>query len=328
MSTTAHRITSYLLLSGILSVGFLIARDISWVGSQTLHTLMEVLATALALFVGILALIRHYTKPSNIFLLVGAGFLGTAFLDGYHALVTSALFDQLFPSPPLSLAPWSWNASRIFLSIFMVLSWLGSVYSSPEGKQRRIAEWKVYWGAGLFTIASFLFFALYPLPRAYYPELVFGRPSEMVAAALFLIALVGYLQRGAWKKSHFEHWLIMSLIVGCMSQALFMSTSYHLYDTMFDTARLLRIMSYLFTLTGLLISMFFLFKQAEEGKEQLSVQNAALQKTTREAEETASQLANQAAQLEKMNELMIGRELRMIELKKRVKELEEGDDAS
>lgn len=103
-------------LFAALFLGYLLMRGSTWEGSTQLHTLMELAATLLALLVGILALVRFYTKKSNTYLFIGAGFLGTSFLDGYHAIVTSSFFDQLFPSPPASLIPWSWNASRMFLT--------------------------------------------------------------------------------------------------------------------------------------------------------------------------------------------------------------------
>lgn len=83
------KVIRYIGLTAFLFFGFLIARQIEWQGNKTLHTLMEVVATLLALMVGILALIRFYTKKTNTFLLIGSGFLGTAFLDGYHTVVTS-----------------------------------------------------------------------------------------------------------------------------------------------------------------------------------------------------------------------------------------------
>ncbi len=118
-----RRVIAYLVLFTCLFLGYFLLRDSTWRGSTELHTLMEIAATLLALFVGILALVRFYTKKKNTFLFIGAAFLGTGFLDGYHTVVTSSWFHQLWPSPPPSLIPWSWNASRIFLAVLMFLSW-------------------------------------------------------------------------------------------------------------------------------------------------------------------------------------------------------------
>lgn len=272
-----QRIGIYLGTILVLLVWFFIMRDSTWVGNKQLHTLMELLATVLAAFVGTLALIRYYTKKNNTFLFIGTGFIGTAFLDGYHTIVTSTFFDALFPSVPSALIPWSWNASRYFLAILMFISWWAWRREDRLGENGRISERTVYIGVALFTLASFFFFALYPLPRAYYPELFFGRPEEFGAALIFLLALIGYLKKGWWKHDSFEHWVILSLIVGFLGQAIFMPFSFQLFDFSFDAAHGLKKLSYLFMLTGLLISVLYLFRQEEEGKEKLEHTRADLE---------------------------------------------------
>ncbi len=117
-----RRQLSYWLLGLGLTAVLLPGHFSGWTGGAQLHTVMEAIATLLAIMVGAMALVRFYVKKESIFLFVGAGFLGTAFLDGFHAVVTSIYFKPMMPSDLPSLIPWSWVASRTFLSIFMVLS--------------------------------------------------------------------------------------------------------------------------------------------------------------------------------------------------------------
>jgi len=210
-----------------------------------LHTLMETIATVLALNVGILALVRFYSKKDNTFLFVGTGFFSTGLLDGYHAVVTSSFFEAYFPSPPPSLIPWSWLASRLFLSILLWLSWVFWKREAALGEAGRLGERWVYGIVGALALACFVFFALVPLPPAYHPALVLSRPQEFVPAGFFLLALIGYLRKGQWKSDAFEHWLVLSLIVNFMGQAMFMSSSERLYNMMFDAAHLLKKLSYI-----------------------------------------------------------------------------------
>ena len=56
---------------------------------------MEIAATILALIVGVMALVRFYSKKNSTILFVGAGFLGTAMLDGYHAVVRAMTSKRL-----------------------------------------------------------------------------------------------------------------------------------------------------------------------------------------------------------------------------------------
>ncbi|MGD2136299.1 MAG: MASE3 domain-containing protein, partial [Gemmatimonadales bacterium] len=247
-----------------LAVAYLWMRGSAWRGNTDLHTLMEAVATLLALTVGTLALLHYHTKQNGTLLFIGTGFFGTGLLDAYHAVVTSRWFDQAFPSPPPSLIPWSWTASRVFLSVLMFLSWMAWRREARLGDAGWIGERRVYGSVVVLMLAAFALFALVPLPRAYYPELAFGRPGEFVSAAFFLAALVGYLRKGAWRTETFEHWLVLSLIVGFVGQAAFMSSSYQLFDAMFDSAHLLKTGGYVCVLTGLLVSMYALVRRAEE----------------------------------------------------------------
>lgn len=261
MKTAQRRITAYLAIAFGLSAVLLLGRGSTWQGTEELHTLMEVLATFLALIVGVMALLRYYSIKESIFLFIGVGFLGTSFLDGFHAVVTSTYFKPLMPSDLPSLIPWSWIASRQFLSMMMLLSWMAWKHEDRSEHKITIPDAKVYWGTALFTLASFLFFIFVPLPRAYYPEFLFHRPEEFLPALFFFVALVGYLQKKQWQYDDFEHWMVLSLIVGLISQVIFMSHSTRLFDYEFDMAHTLKKVSYICVLTGLLLNMLSVFRR-------------------------------------------------------------------
>jgi hypothetical protein len=190
------RVALYWAVGLGLTLAYGLLRGSTWRGGADLHTHMEAAATMLALAVGVMALVRFYAKKDNTFLFIGTGFLGAAFLDGYHAVVTSHYFQAYLPSDLPSLIPWSWVASRFFLAALMYLSYLAWNREQRLGDKGRIGERTVYLFAGALTLSSFLFFAFVPLPRAYYPEIWFHRPEEFVPALFFLLALVGYLRKG------------------------------------------------------------------------------------------------------------------------------------
>ena len=270
------RIAMYVLMTVSLILLAFYFSTIEWVGSKEIHTIMELVSTILAFTVGVAALTSFYSKKDNTILFIGAGFLGTAFLDGYHTVVTSVFFDQYFPSPPPSLIPWSWIASRLFLSVMMYVSWWAWNRESKLGEERNIQEKYVYIFATISTIASFLFFAFVPLPRAYYGELFFPRPEEFIPALFFVLALIGYLKKGRWKENPFEHCIVISLIIGSLGQLIFMSFSNVLFDTMFDAAHILKIASYIGVEVGLLINMYYLFNKAEQNATELRLSNEEL----------------------------------------------------
>lgn len=280
------QILSYICLVVALIAIYIPLAQSTWKGSTQLHTIIEVVGTLMSAIVGLLALIRFYTRKDSFLLYIGTGFLGTAFLDGYHCIVTSSFFHSLFPSPPPSLIPWSWNASRTFLAVLMCLSWWSWWWNRkrPESQHKEIV---VYGIVSVLTVISFIIFAFVPLPKAYYPDFIFGRPEEFIAGTFFLVALIGYLKKGKWKSDSFEYWCVMSLIIGLFSQVAVMSRSYSLFDSMFDYAHLLKILSYACVFVGLLTSMFMLFRKAETSTQELETSWLALEKA-KEAAETAN----------------------------------------
>ena len=114
-----YRIASYCACAIGLVILYVALRETTWQGTRGLHTTMEVAATLLSLVVGALALVHYYSRKNNTYLFIGTGFLGTAFLDAYHAVVTSEFISPYLPSDLPSLIPWSWIASRQFLSIML-----------------------------------------------------------------------------------------------------------------------------------------------------------------------------------------------------------------
>lgn len=235
-----------------------------------LHTLLEIIAANLALFIGAIALVRFYGKKSNSMLLIAIGFLGTALLDGFHVFSTSSFFSDWFPLISPSLNSWSWIASRVFLSLYLWLSWLFWKRETTLGEAVKLSEQIIFLLSGSLILIAFLIFAFVPLPRLYYFDFFFHRPHEFIPAFLLLLALLGYVRKGLWKHDYFEFWLVLSLIVGFIGQVLFMPLSSRLFDTMFNVAHILKNISYIFVLVGLTISMYYLFKQAERSARALS----------------------------------------------------------
>lgn len=276
------RMYSYIALSVILMFVYGVLRNSIWLGSTHLHTIMEVIATLLAFTVGTLALVRYYSFKETLYLYIGAGFIGTGFLDCYHAIVTSVFFNQLFPSPspPSSLIPWSWVASRFFLSLVFFVSWLSWRFECTREKVNCSNEVLVYSSTVILTISGFIFFAFVLLPHAYYPELFFDRPEELVPAIFFLLALSGYLSKGKWRSDSFENWLIYALIINLITQLVFMPHSAELFDFQFDTAHLLKKISYITVLVGLLSSMFVTFRDENKHTSELIQINNMLKEKT------------------------------------------------
>ena len=264
-----RRQMKYWIIALALTGGLLIGHGSSWTSGPELHSVMETMSTMLAFVVGAMALVRYYNKKESIFLFLGAAFIGTGFLDGYHTLVTSTYFRAIMPSDLPSLIPWSWASSRQLLSVLIFLSWVAWAREQRLGSTGFIREETVFIGTALYAVASFFFFAFTPLPVGYYPQIYFHRPEEFVSGLFFLGTLIGYLRKGHWRYDPFEHWLVKALIISVIGQIVIMSHSTEIFDYEFDVAHSLKIVSYLCVLVGLLISMNAIFFR--EAKNALSL---------------------------------------------------------
>jgi PAS domain S-box-containing protein len=257
-----QRCYAYLAISIALTSLYALTRGNGWQSGGEFHTLLELGATLLALIVGIMALLRYYSRNDSVFLVVGAGFLGTAFLDGYHALVTSSWLSAYLPTGLDSLIPWSWIASRLFLSVVLLISYAVWRRESLFGKAP-LRPGTLYWGTGLFTGACFILFTVVPLPQAYFNSLAFARPEEFLPAALFGLAAIGYYKKRAWETDTFEHLLLVGLVLNIVAEAAIMPFSANLYDFEFDFAHLLKIAAYTSVLAGLFVNMYTTYVNAE-----------------------------------------------------------------
>jgi diguanylate cyclase (GGDEF)-like protein len=282
-----RRVATYVALVLAMSVGHFLLRKSTWQGSALLFTLSNVIPIVLAVIIGIVGLVRFYSKKTNIFLFISIGFLGTAFLDCYHAIVNSYYFYPPFPPTLYYHLSWSWFASSFFLSLFFWLSWAAWKREERKGLSVKINERNIFLSAGFLTILCLILFTL-PLPRVRFPENLFPRPQELIPAIFYFLALLGYLNKGYWKQDRFEHCLVLATIFGFLGQTLFMSFSAELFDVMSGAAHFLKNITYLMVLSGLVTSMYYLFIQAEESAQEISKVNEKLRVESEKSHQLAS----------------------------------------
>ncbi len=266
------RLILYWILGLALVAGAVSLGEVSWRTNVEFHALLEALATILAAVVGWLALVRFYSRKQATFLFIGTGFLGTALLDAYHALITSPVFDNIWGAELPDYSAWSWTASRAFLALFIYVSWL-AWRRERWGSGEKIQEGSVYATAVVLTLTvSAFFLSVNSVSTAHYPDLFVSRPGELLPAFFFLLALAGYLGKGRWRRDPFEHWLVLALLISVAGQALYMSRSDELYDAFFDLGHALKLASYFSVLGGLMASVYVTFRR--EGRAFQAVRQA------------------------------------------------------
>ncbi|MGH7504190.1 MAG: PAS domain S-box protein, partial [Longimicrobiales bacterium] len=294
------RVVVYAATAAVLAVTAAVMRAADWRTNAGVHALQETAAILLAALVGTLSLVRYYSRKERLFLVIGAAFLGTAILDGYHAVVTF-LAPAEENAGVLVFSPWSWIASRTFLGLFLLR--LAFVRHDDKAHSPTAVHEGVIFGiAAVLVLAALIALTFVPLPPPYRAGLPLPRPQELVPATLFLIALLVNLRQGGWKHNVFEHWLVVALIVGFAGEAFFMASSAALYDSWFDAGHLLKTVSYACVLIGLLMSVFFTYRRLQENQQALATANVALEREIAEREAAEQELLIRTAYLEQLLE--------------------------
>ena len=290
----SNRVIVYACVGAVLTLAYPLLAASAWTTNAHFHVNIEVFSATLAAVVGLLAFTRFYSRKSNTFLFLGAGFVGTALLDACHAVVASPELSHLLPSGLARLIPWSWVASRLFLSVLLCMTWFFWQLEASRGTGGQLKEQRIFALVGLLTVACFLLFTFVPLPPAYFPTLFIHRPSELVPGAFFCAALVLFLRKGHWRWDAFEHWLVISLVVSLVSQIVYMPFSRDLFDMPFDLAHLLKAGGYGCVLAGLVHDIYVSFRQAGAKNDELDAKvkerTLFLEATQRELERSNKEL--------------------------------------
>jgi signal transduction histidine kinase/DNA-binding response OmpR family regulator len=275
--TGTARSTSYIVLTLVVLLASPIFRAMSWRTNGELHTLLESIATVLALICGAMALVRYYTKRSSTFLLLGSGFLGTALLNAYHTVITSAFLAGRTPSALVALTLWSGVTPRLFLSILMFATlpaWKRDfLRPTPTRKQ----EYFIYGLAASFTVISFSFFGIVRLQPYYLPNFFAHHPLEVMPAIFFSMAAIGYWRKATWKTDDLEYWTLLSLLLGATSYVAYYPCWNKLYDPLYTIGHVLTNLQYGCMLAGLLVNMAAIFRRE-------TTNSASLLKTQEELE--------------------------------------------
>lgn len=229
---------------------------------------MELTSTILALFVGTLALVRFYARKNGTFLFIGVGFIATGVFDFFHTVVTSSFFLNLFPSAPSSLIAWSWLASNLFLSCFLVLSALAGrfddkMWNNPPGK-----ETGVYVLTFSIAVTCAFIFSFIHLPLPYIGNSV-PRAQELIPGALYILSFIIFYRTGHWKQCVFHHWMVLSVLITSAGELGFMALSTEIFDARFVAVHITKITAYFCALIGILFDISQIWAKLMEAKSRI-----------------------------------------------------------
>lgn len=286
----------YVLLFCALLVLWLTAQVVNIRFYMELGPMLETSSAVIAFAVGGITLARFFTKRNNTLLFVALGFLGVGFIDGYNALLEAGIPLNVHLLSGLSCS-WVWLASRTVLGTMLFLSWFSHVTEKNLGAGGYINELVVVLFSVSLMVGLLFIFSYIGVGSSYNDTVFQQRVWETIPALMFGLALVGYLLKGNWKKKEFDHWLVMSLMMGVVLQVLFFGFTASPYDDFYIAGHVLKQLSYLAVFIGSVFSIHDVYKKSENVEEALTRQNVELIGVKEELQELLEQYKEKDVEL-------------------------------
>lgn len=238
----------------------------------------------LAVFIGVIALLRYYTqKQSLMFLFLGIGFLAVGLLDVIQLIIDIADFRTLFIYKAGEIYPFTSILSRGFLSIVMFLSWvLGSRNDSEmfdKKKEKNIM---------MIVVGVFLLFGgvvSYLILTNVLVETLWVMIVGIVTLMLLILSFMGYMFKKEWAYDNFDFWLIFAISFLLLSQVFFLPLLNLEYYNMVNLSIWAKFFGYVALLVGFLNSIYEMYQKELVIQKELEEKNKLLDETKKKVED-------------------------------------------
>ncbi len=245
--------------------------------------LVDLFASVFAFFIGILALVRFYTKKTYTnYLLLGLGFLTISVLDGFQLLLSFEGFSEFLSVNTSEMFPSSIVLSRVFLSLIFFFSWiLMKEEKIVKSFKEKAAFASLLFSVSLFTIVVSTFTNFFEGFESY----TFAIAMQTIALMVYLITLLGYTQSKGMYKRNFDFWIVFSLTFSILAQIFFLPYLNIEYELMLNLSTLAKFFSYTILMIGFLSSIYEMYKSEERAQNELKRKNMLLTLTKKKVEE-------------------------------------------
>lgn len=272
--------------------------NLQWMGNFQLF--IDLLASIFAFFIGVLSLVRFYTKKSSLnYLFLGLGFLTVGSIEVMQIFVSLDTFSDLFEVSRNELFPATVVISRLFLSFILLLSWL---FMNEEYRKKVLNEKLAFVGVAVALTALIVFLSLYSQIFTNYQEYMFAIVGQTVSLLIYILALLGYIRSKGVLFRNFDFWVVFSIVFAVLSQLFFLPYLNLEYQLMLNLATLAKFLSYFILLIGFLNSISEMYRREEEYQMELKKKNLILTETKKKVEEAYMLLREEKWQLTKKNE--------------------------
>jgi len=254
--------------------------DIVWI--KDFQYFISFISGIVALFIGTLALLRYYTKKTDLnFLFLGGGFVGVGLIEILQTMVEVGDFQNLFTFTEGGSYPLSSVLAKVFLSSLFLISWFVIRKKKGRGRKKELELMGVVCFTFVLFVATFVILLLRGVEVDSFIVVLIG----LFSLLFYILSLLGYLFKKGWLYDDFNYWIIFTLAFLILSQIFYLPFLNLEYIHMVNLSTWAHFIAYTGMLVGFLNSIYMMYQKEKEIQQELEDKNILLDKTKAKVEE-------------------------------------------
>jgi len=254
--------------------------DIVWI--KDFQYFIALISGIVSIFIGTLALLRYYTKKTNInFLFLGGGFLGVGLIEILQTMVEVGDFQNLFSVSDGGSYPLTSALGKAFLASLFLISWFVIRKKKGRGRKKELELMGIVCLTFILFVATFIILLLRGVEVDSFIVVLIG----LFSLLLYILSLLGYLFNKGWLYDDFNYWIIFTLSFLILSQIFYLPFLNLEYIHMVNLSTWAHFIAYIGILVGFLNSVYMMYQKEKEIQQELEEKNILLDKTKAKVEE-------------------------------------------
>jgi len=254
--------------------------DIVWI--KDFQYFITLISGITAIFIGVLALLRYYTKKTNMnFLFLGGGFLGVGLIEILQTMVEVGDFQNLFSVSDSGSYPLTSVLGKAFLASLFLISWFVIRKKKGRGRKKELELMGIVCLTFILFVATFIILLLRGVEVDSFIVVLIG----LFSLLFYILSLLGYLFNKGWLYDDFNYWIIFTLSFLILSQIFYLPFLNLEYIHMVNLSTWAHFIAYVGMLVGFLNSIYMMYQKEKEIQQELEEKNILLDKTKAKVEE-------------------------------------------
>ncbi|MCE7936306.1 hypothetical protein DYH10_00725 [Candidatus Saccharibacteria bacterium CPR2] len=325
----------YIFLVIFIFIVFYFSLNSSYYINFNQYNILLAFSTFIPLLIGVFSLAQYFATKDDQLLVLGSGFIIVFFLEIIHFLIYGDPNSNIRQVALGSPSQWTNVFSSLFLPLMVIYGWWVWHREHRFNKKGLFAPPKIIISITSIGVILWLTLIVFPIFQLSFYRYSDGNYLHLINAFLIFISIILIFIKKEWANLSLDKWILAGLIMMFFAQILFFSNSLVQFDALFSAGYTIKIVSYMMFMIGLIINMHQTIKSAEENRQILEKENIELrntretsivlkimaEKNKRNIEKALEETQKSKKELEQMNEIMVDRELKMMELKSEITKL-------